>query len=126
MARQASLFAPPPPRERAPLAPPHATADDMARRRSVSFHLFPGAAMRGWTHRPSDTPVEALRSYLPLIGQPPERLEPRIAADPSQVELRLVGPPPRGLCPHHLLAVIEGLTLDEARKALARLSEGAA
>lgn len=124
MTAQPSLFArqPQPRRERAPLLPPHATADDMARKRAISFHLFPGAKTRGWTHRPSDTPVEAMRTYLPLIGQPPEALEPRIAADPSQIELRAVGERP-GLCPHHLLAVIEGLTLDEARKALAKLRE---
>lgn len=120
MARQASLFAPPPPRDRQPLAPPHATPQDMARRRSSVLHLFPGAAMAGWVRRPVDTPVDAMRRYLPLIGQPPEFLEPKIAADPSQIELRLVGQRP-GLCPHHLLAVIEGLTLDEARKALAAL-----
>lgn len=124
MTAQPSLFArvAAPRRERAPLLPPHATPDDMARKRAISFHLFPGAKTRGWTHRPSDTPVEAMRTYLPLIGQPPEALEPRIAADPSQIELRAVGERP-GLCPHHLLAVIEGLTLDEARKALAKLRE---
>lgn len=123
MTAQPSLFAAQrqPARERKPLAPPHATAEDMARKRAISFHLFPGAAERGWTHRPSDTPVEAMRTYLPRIGQPPERLEARIAADPSQIEIRAVGEIP-GLCPHHLLAVIEGLTLDEARKALAKLA----
>lgn len=122
MAAQPSLFGTQrqPPRERQPLAPPHATPDDMAKRRSSTLHLFPGAAMRGWVLRPVSTPVEAMAVYLPLIGQPPQRLEPKIAADPSQIEIRAVGEVP-GLHPHHLLAVIEGLTLDEARKALAHL-----
>lgn len=101
---------------------PHATADAeaMARRRQSRIDLFPGAAMHGWVVRPVDTPVEAMTRYLPLIGQPPERLEVKAAADPSQIEVRLLGEQ-RGLHPHHLLAVIEGLTLDEARTALARL-----
>lgn len=122
MAAQPNLFAG---QHRAPqqrVTRPHATADAeaMARRRATGVHLLPGAAMHGWVSRPVDTPVEAMTRYLPLIGQPPERLEARIAADPSQIEIRLVGDQ-KGLCPHHLLAVIEGLTLDEARTALARL-----
>lgn len=76
--------------------------------------------MHGYVIRPVDTPVEAMTRYLPLIGQPPERLEVKAAADPAQVEVRLIGQHP-GLHPHHLLAVIEGLTLDEAHTALVRL-----
>jgi len=121
MAAQPSLFAG---QRRAPnrVSRPHATADAeaMARRRHSRLDLFPGAAMLGYVERPVDTPVEAMTRYLPLIGQPPELLEAKVAADPSQIEIRLASERP-GLCPHHLLAVIEGLTLDEARTALARL-----
>lgn len=122
MSAQPSLFAraPQAPRQRAARPPATADAEAMARRRQSRVDLLPGAAALGYVIRPVDTPVEAMNRYLQLIGQPPERLEVRAAADPSQVEVRLVGDH-KGLCPHHLLAVIEGLTLDEARTALVRL-----
>lgn len=122
MAAQPSLFANQRQPQRARAARPHATADAeaMARRRHSRLDLFPGAAMLGYVERPVDTPVEAMTRYLPLIGQPPERLDVKPGANPGEVELRLIGEQ-RGFHPHHLLAVIEGLTLDEARTALARL-----
>lgn len=122
MARQASLPLPNPRagRQSPPRPAPTADASAMARRRSSILHLLSGAAMSGWVRRLVDTPVEAMTRYLPLVGQPAERLEARIGADPTQVELRLIGQRP-GLCPHHLLGVIEGMTLDEVSTALARL-----
>lgn len=108
------------PRQRVSRPAATADAEAMARRRQSRVDLLPGAAALGYVIRPVDTPVEAMNRYLQLIGQPPERLEVRAAADPAQIEVRLVGEH-KGFCPHHLLAVIEGLTLDEARTALVRL-----
>lgn len=125
MARQASLFAPPPPRERKPLAPPHATPQDMARRRMVSVYPLEGARHAGrWAHRPSATPVDAIEAGVLRVGLEPDALEVRQGANPDEIELRLKTER-AGLLPHHLLAVIVGLTFDEARKALAT-AQGAA
>lgn len=125
MARQASLFAPPPPRDRKPLAPPHATPEDMARRRAVSVYPLEGAAHAGsWAHRPNSTPAEAIDAGVTRAGVEPAALEVRQGVNPDEIELRLKLQR-RGLNPHHLLAVIVGLTFDEARKALAK-AQGAA
>lgn len=125
MARQASLFAPPPPRDRKPLAPPHATPQDMARRRPVSVYPLEGARHAGdWAHRPSATPAEAIDAGLLRAGVEASALEVRQGPNPDEIELRLKAQR-RGLQPHHLLAVIAGLTFDEARKALAKAQEAA-
>lgn len=121
MARQASLFAHPARGERKPLAPPHATPEDMARRRAVSVYPLEGAVHAGrWAHRPSSTPAEAIDAGVLRVGMDPDALEVRQGPNPDEIELRLSAAR-RGFLPHHLLAVIAGLTFDEARKALTKL-----
>ncbi|MFZ0269915.1 hypothetical protein [Caulobacter sp.] len=118
MARQASLFAQPSARDRAPLMAPHATAEDMARKREVTLTLVPPyAAHVGWASRPSTTPADALVSFLPRIGRWAASLQAVQGATPEDIEIRLTKEAAeKG--PLHLLAILEGLTLDEARKAL--------
>jgi hypothetical protein len=123
MARQASLFAHPSARDRKPLAPPHATADDLARRRDVFLVLVPPyAAQLGSVLRCNTRPLDALDAFLPRIGRNASTLQAVQGANPDDIEIRLT-PKAAGDGPLHLLALLEGLTLDEARKALATLRE---
>jgi hypothetical protein len=121
MARQASLFAPPARETRQPLAPPHATAEDLARKRDVFMLLVPPhAAQLGSVLRCDSRPVEALDAFLPRIGRRAGALQAVQGATPQDIELRLTQAA-AGQGPLHMLALIEGLTLDEARKGLAAL-----
>ena len=123
-ARTLPLFAPSGDRNptRRPLAPPHATPEDMARRREVVMHLLPGAAQNGWVSRPSATPVQALDALLPRIGRASWQLQAVQGPDPHDIELRLTDQA-AGEGPLTMLALIsEGLSLDEVRKALAALT----
>jgi len=107
---------------RAPLMPPHATPEDMARAREVSLYLLPASSRReGWASRPSSTPVSSMQSFLRHIDRPARDLEPQQGADPEDIELRLTAEA-AGAGPLHILAIVTGLTLDEARKALAQLA----
>ncbi|WP_426043677.1 hypothetical protein [Caulobacter sp. DWR3-1-2] len=98
---------------------PHATADDMARKRSVALHLVPPhAAREGWANRPNSTPAEAIAAFLPHIGRWARSLQAVQGPSLEDIELRLTAEAAeKG--PLHLLAILDGLTLDEARKALA-------
>lgn len=123
-ARTLPLFAPSGDRNatRRPLAPPHATPEDMARKREVVMHLLPGAAQRGWVTRPSATPVQAIDALLPRIGRASWQLQAVLGPDPHDIELRLTAQA-AGEGPLAMLALVsEGMTLDEARKALAALT----
>lgn len=121
MARQASLFAQPSARDRSPLLPPLATPEQMAHRRKVALHLVPGLAREnGWASRPNATPLEALDAFLPRIGQSASALQAVQGANPEDIEIRLTEAA-AGKGPLHLLAILDGLTLDEARKALVLL-----
>lgn len=123
MARQASLFAQPQRETRKPLMAPHATPEDMARKREVVLYLVPPyAAQQGWACRPSTTPLEAVAAFLPHIGRWARSLQAAQGASPEDIELRLT-PEAAEKGPLHVLAILEGLTLDEARKALAILRE---
>lgn len=123
MSAQLSLLprTPQAPRQRASRPPATADAEAMARRRPVSVYPLSGAVYAGcWANRPSATPVEAIDAGLTRIGLAAGCLEARAGVNPDEIELRLKGEA-EGLLPHHLLAVIVGLTLDEARTALTRL-----
>jgi len=124
MAAQPRLFPtqPEPPRDRRPLMPPHATAEDMARKREVSLYLLPPSSRgQGWACRPESTPGSALESFLRHLDRPAVDLQPVQGADPDDIELRLTADAARG-GPLHILAIVTGVTLDEARKALAGLA----
>lgn len=123
MAAQQSLFPsrPDAPRNRRPLLPPHATAEDMARKREVSLYLLPASPRgKGWACRPESTPASSLESFLRHIDRPASDLQVAQGADAEDIELRLTEEAARG-GPLHILAIITGVTLDEARKALALL-----
>lgn len=123
--RQASLFAPPAPAPtRAPLMPPHATSDDMARKREVSVLFTCAAQTPGSICRWTSTPVEALTAFLPYIGRPATDLDPKVGADPRDVELRLTQRAAGENHPLHLLAILDGVTLDEVRRALSAIASG--
>lgn len=124
-ARQPSLFGAPerPPETRAPLLPPHATPEDMNRRRAVSVLLTCAARSRGHITRLSATPVEALEVFLPHIGRDAADLNPTIGADKRDVELRLTQRAAGESEPLHLLAILDGVTLDEVRRALSAIAD---
>lgn len=108
------------PTQRVDRGPGTADAEAMARPRQISVYPLPGALHAGcWANRPSATPLEAIDASLRRIGRDAGQLVARRGANPDEVELRLRGEA-KGLLPHHLLAVIAGLTLDEASTALAR------
>lgn len=123
MTRQASLFAPAPADTRptrAPLLPPHATPEDMARPREVSVILLPPShPAGGWATRPHSTPLAAMTSFIGHMGQPAALLHAFQGADPDDIEIRLTQPADRAV---HIVAIVTGLTLDEARKCLAQLA----
>jgi len=120
------LFAAAPPAPtRAPLLPPHATAEDMARKREVSVLLTCAARTPGSITRLTSTPVEALEIFLPYIGRDAADLDPKVGADPRDVEVRLTQRAAGENEPLHLLAILEGVTLDEVRRALSAIAGGA-
>lgn len=122
-ARQASLFAQPSARDRQPLAAPHATAEDLARKRDVFLLLVqPHAAQAGSVLRCNTRPFDAMDAFLPRIGRSASALQAVQGANPEDIEIRLT-PKAAADGPLHLLAILEGLTLDEARKALTTLRE---
>lgn len=124
--RQPSLFAPPPPAPtRTPLLPPHATVEDMGRKREVSALVTCAAKTPGSFTRATATPVEALETFLAYIGRDAADLDPKIGADPRDVELRLTQRAAGESQPLHLLAILEGVTLDEVRRALSAIADGA-
>lgn len=107
---------------RRPLAPPHATADDMARKREVTMHLVAPSRRVGWINRPVSTPIEALSVMLPETGRNAAQLQAVQGADPDDIEIRLTAKA-AGDGPLHMLCLVsEGLTFDECRKALADLA----
>ncbi|MDB5458123.1 MAG: hypothetical protein JWP92_3708 [Caulobacter sp.] len=122
-ARQIPLFAPSGDRNptRAPLLPPHATPEEMARKREVVIHLTREARQQGWVTRPNSTPFDAMAAFLPRFGRDAGSVQAVQGASPQDIEIRLTQQA-AGEGPLHILAIVtEGLTFDEVRKALAAL-----
>lgn len=104
---------------RAPLMPPHATPEDMARPREVTLFPVPSPTRRvEWSCMDDSTPESAMRTFMRHLDRPAADLEPHPGADPEDIELRLTARA-AGEGPLHMLAIVTGLTLDETRKALA-------